>query len=220
MNKVYFYMNNPCVIVREVTSDIVEIQLSHKFAEGMDLRGRCEGCCIGDSDNKITCTCDEFEWIIEEVQEEENKIVAMVERRLLAENPIEKMQLDKVKSRFTIEADAEKDRLNKTKVLHSEWQMSLENKKLEAEALEAKCNAAELEFDSIRKKQEDASHGANRLIKKYQSMLVYISGSNEKITKLELDRMKYRDAKLSALEAGGVDNWEWYDESLKDFDNG
>ena len=26
-----------------------------------------------------------------------------------------------------------------------------------------------------------------------------------------------RDAKLSALEAGGVDNWEWYGESLKDY---
>ncbi|WOZ56272.1 hypothetical protein vBKpnPMUC100_022 [Klebsiella phage vB_KpnP_MUC100] len=33
------------------------------------------------------------------------------------------------------------------------------------------------------------------------------------------DRLKYlesRDEILSALEAGGVDNWEWYSESLQE----
>ena len=37
------------------------------------------------------------------------------------------------------------------------------------------------------------------------------------ITKEEYDRLIYRDLKLEALEAGGVDNWEWYDDSLEDF---
>ena len=37
------------------------------------------------------------------------------------------------------------------------------------------------------------------------------------VEKFELDEL-IRDSKvLSALEAGGVDNWEWYGESLKDF---
>lgn len=31
----------------------------------------------------------------------------------------------------------------------------------------------------------------------------------------ELQRLQQRDAELSALEVGGVDNWEWYGESLK-----
>lgn len=31
------------------------------------------------------------------------------------------------------------------------------------------------------------------------------------------EKDKRRLAKLDALEAGGVDNWEWYDESLKDW---
>lgn len=31
------------------------------------------------------------------------------------------------------------------------------------------------------------------------------------------NEIKRRLAKLDALEAGGVDNWEWYDESLKDW---
>lgn len=42
--------------------------------------------------------------------------------------------------------------------------------------------------------------------------------SMPKMVTLSEDRYKYlqrRDEELSALEAGGVDNWDWYHESLK-----
>ena len=32
-----------------------------------------------------------------------------------------------------------------------------------------------------------------------------------------INSLENRDAILCALEAGGVDNWEWYGESIKDF---
>lgn len=32
-----------------------------------------------------------------------------------------------------------------------------------------------------------------------------------------LKKLQNAAAKLEALEAGGVDNWEWYDEALKDY---
>lgn len=38
---------------------------------------------------------------------------------------------------------------------------------------------------------------------------------NIKISKKELDELRDAQAKLNALEAGGVDNWEWYDKSLE-----
>lgn len=38
-----------------------------------------------------------------------------------------------------------------------------------------------------------------------------------KITKKYLKTLERAQAKLQALEAGGVDNWEWYGESLKEF---
>lgn len=41
--------------------------------------------------------------------------------------------------------------------------------------------------------------------------------SEVKLTKSEYDKMQRELAKLYALEAGGVDNWEWYDESLEDW---
>lgn len=38
-----------------------------------------------------------------------------------------------------------------------------------------------------------------------------------KVTKKYLKSLERAAAKLQALEDGGVDNWEWYGESLKDF---
>lgn len=46
---------------------------------------------------------------------------------------------------------------------------------------------------------------------------VKIQGSNHTISKEEYEELLERDRKLSALEAGGVDNWEWYGESLAQF---
>lgn len=42
--------------------------------------------------------------------------------------------------------------------------------------------------------------------------------NEEKITILDyIEELEDRDKKLTALELGGVDNWEWYSESLQDY---
>ena len=41
--------------------------------------------------------------------------------------------------------------------------------------------------------------------------------TNVTISNAELRRLQRSRDKLNALEAGGVDNWEWYDESLKEY---
>lgn len=40
---------------------------------------------------------------------------------------------------------------------------------------------------------------------------------NVTITKEQYEELLERSEILSALEAGGVDNWEWYGQSLKDY---
>ena len=37
------------------------------------------------------------------------------------------------------------------------------------------------------------------------------------ITKAEYDRLTDRDFKLTCLENGGVDNWDWYDSALEPY---
>ena len=39
--------------------------------------------------------------------------------------------------------------------------------------------------------------------------------SDKKISRKRLKELERLESKMNALEAGGVDNWEWYQESLK-----
>lgn len=213
--KIYFYQNNPCVITRIVNDDFAEIMLSHKFAQDMQTRGQCQGCCVGDSDNKLQCTCDEFSWIIEEVQEEENKVICMVERRLLADHPIEKVAIDKLQKSI---AD-ENNKLAATKVLHQEWTEHLNGKREEYKALEAKSAALRAENEALVSQGKSIESRFSGLMNQYHQISVVVDKYRLKpieITNKEYQELLKRNKILSALEAGGVDNWEWYDESLKD----
>ena len=40
---------------------------------------------------------------------------------------------------------------------------------------------------------------------------------NVVIPRKEYERLQRRDDMLSGLEGGGVDNWQWYSDSLKDY---
>ena len=46
---------------------------------------------------------------------------------------------------------------------------------------------------------------------------IKIEDSNETISKCEYEDLLDRDRMLSALEAGGVDNWSFYEDSLAEF---
>lgn len=46
---------------------------------------------------------------------------------------------------------------------------------------------------------------------------IKIQDLNKTISKKEYEELLDRNRKLSALEAGGVDNWEWYSESLSQY---
>lgn len=44
-----------------------------------------------------------------------------------------------------------------------------------------------------------------------------VKGTNQMITKEEYDNLVHRSEILEALEQGGVDNWEWYGESIQQY---
>ncbi|MCK5616358.1 hypothetical protein KAR91_81605 [Candidatus Pacearchaeota archaeon] len=39
------------------------------------------------------------------------------------------------------------------------------------------------------------------------------------LSKERIKELERKEAKLNALEAGGVDNWKWYGEALKEYNN-
>lgn len=89
-------------------------------------------------------------------------------------------------------------------------------KTLEEEIKESVSN--ELYKDLFSTVRNDASQKAKEIVMNMMNVAnnntVNISGSKDTITKDEIEKLRHRDAVLSALEAGGVDNWEWYGESL------
>jgi hypothetical protein len=210
--KIYFYQNNPCVIIRDISEEFAEIKLSHYFAGNMNLTGQCLGCCVGDNDNKLSCTCDEHSWVIEEVQEEENAIICIVEKRLLNKNPIEHLEIIKLKKQI----DKESEQLAKTKVLHDEWRLSLLNNQKKVGSLKSEIASLELSIESAKCMRNQSEDGLKLLQDRYNKIIVAIGLGNAKITMAEYNQLVERNKRLSALEAGGVNDWEWYEESLKD----
>jgi hypothetical protein len=217
MNKIHFYQNNPCVISRVINDDFVEIMLSHKFAENMKLRGQCQGCCIGDSDNKLTCTCDEHSWIIEEIQEEEHKVICIVERRLLLSDPIEKAPIDKLQNQIKKENES----LLSTKKLHDEWSESLRAKQRGVEIAEDELSLINEKIKLASIELSRVTDGLDEKIKVHDKIIVEIgkySSSYKQVSNVEYKRLLKSQKILDALNAGGVDNWEWYGESLEKMD--
>lgn len=213
MKQIFFYQNNPCVIVRDINDEFAEVQISHHFAANMELSGRCQGCLIGDLDNKIPCTCDEYSWVIEEVQDEENKLIVMVEKRLLSDKPVEFKVIEKLKS----EIDSLNASVERIKLIHKEWSDSANVKKELVDSLHLEKNSLEKQIEALSKSRELEIEGIEAIKGDLYAMLVDIEryGSvNQRISRGEYEQLLARDKKLAALEAGGVDNWEWYEESL------
>lgn len=46
---------------------------------------------------------------------------------------------------------------------------------------------------------------------------IKVDGSNKTISKKEYEELLHRNEVLNALEAGGVDNWQWYGDSLRQY---
>lgn len=212
--KIYFYQNNPCVIIRDVNEEFAEIRLSHHFAGDMELTGQCMGCNVGDSDNKLSCTCDEHSWIIEDIQNEENLLLVMVEKRLLTDHPIEHLTIKDLKGQIKKEVEL----FSKTKELHEEWRLSLSAKQKKADSLSSEITALKLSVEANQEIKAQSEKGLDKLTDKYNSIVVTIAKYNNRsfdISMGEYDNLLKRVEILQALEAGGVDNWQWYDESLK-----
>lgn len=61
----------------------------------------------------------------------------------------------------------------------------------------------------------DLKHGdTDNIDKKIEPLYNFMNDDDIIISEKEYDRLDLVDMKMNALEAGGVDNWEWYSDSL------
>lgn len=63
-----FYNNTSCEFVSYISKKfaVVEIELEPDF--NIDTSNHCTGCMIGDSDNKIPCSCEDVENLLEDIE--------------------------------------------------------------------------------------------------------------------------------------------------------
>ena len=208
-NKIYFYQNNPCTIINKINDEFCEVAISHKYGSEMELM--CQGCAVGDSDNKLSCTCSEHEWIVEQLQDEEHLSLVIVRSIYLREDPVEYfdiLSLKKIK-------EEERVKINDIKLIHKEWEDSIKEKKLSVDALTKESEAICLHIESAKLKEVRLIESIESLSEELKTVNVKIKSTDDVISINDYESLERDSEKLRALEAGGVDNWTWYDESMK-----
>lgn len=204
-----FYMNNPCKVIREIGSDFVEIQVWPKVAEDYDGTQWCEGCQLGTGDPYwCSHTCDEYQAVIDAINEDNQSMIVVAEKRLLQNEPVEAG-----KWRSVIERMKEQDKLYKERnkemidmqgkhtvyeqdIIDFEEKLSLLGEK--EQAMQADISVSEKKLDALRK----------------SIISVSASSGSIDISPERLLELLTKEIKLDALQSDGVDNLEWYGESF------
>lgn len=219
MNKesIKFYQNNPCLIIRDVNELFCEIQLNTHFAANIEAEYYCtpsEFRAPLSGGEAAQEEYDQAQAIIEDIQNEEHSIICMVEKRLLHDEPIEASAIKSLQRKV----EKQNAEFEETKILHDEWREAVNGLKSKSELLKSEIQTLELAREANININKAAKSGVDKIQEKYNSMLVYISDWRSKdkfIKKSDYESLAYRDKILSALEKGGVDNWQWYEDSIK-----
>ena len=120
--EIKYYMNNPCVTVRAISEQLCEVQLNVHFAEDLEGSGWCSECLAGSGYSSHTC--EEYQNVLDVIQDEEHSIFCIVECRLLHDKPIE------IKAHnFLLEkVDSLKKELKERQELQKEWSKDIKRR--------------------------------------------------------------------------------------------
>lgn len=200
-----YYMNAPCRVVREISDDFSEIQVFPKFRDDLNGRMWCTECMVGNQGTPSTHTCEEYQEVIDALEDVENSMLVIVENRLIADEPIEFKKI----VALSLKIDSmEKDLADKSKALASIVSLT-EGKREELVQLENKIDRNK---EVISEYTGDIEELSNRLLE-IRKQYTITAPSSVELSKEEYEKLVKRDFILTKLEAGGVDNWEWYGES-------
>lgn len=214
MANIKFYMNNPCEIIRKITDEFSEVKVYPQFMDDeLSGAGWCSACMVGGHDGAHhSHTCEPYQEVIEAIRDTESSMIIVVENRLLQDNPVEFSTWTLVREQVNAKK-AERDSFyDESRKLKSE--ISEINKELIA-------NKLEIEYSSV--KASDLRHEIDLLSNKKYQLNLGIQDIQDSITvggiRLSISGSYLRECieskiKLEHLEAGGVDNWEWYGDSL------
>lgn len=222
-----YYNNRPVLVLKKhehvdfyevlVDIEIQDIDLDY-IAES--FRG-CDACMVG---HKSTCYCDEsvakaydvVERIIEDYKISDQQLF-FVPAKDLKDVPFEWKENQQLKDKIK----GNKDILNglvdivaENKSLIKEQEKRLSNNKSEISKMDAIVENRKALTEIVIKDYDKLKEDISALESRKKLIIV---DSEVKIEYSEYKKLLKRDEKLTALENGGVDNWEWYSESLKNY---
>lgn len=230
MEKTIKYYNNRPVVVLKKHEDVdfyqilvdIEIQDVDLDYIAESFRG-CDACMVG---HKSTCYCDdrvsEANSVLERIMEEykiNDQQLFFVPAKDLKDKPFEWAENKKLKDQIAVNKNVLNgliDIVAENKSLIKQQEQTLENHKAEilksdkiVENRKALAEISDKEYEALRKKIRDLNN-------EYQ-VLVENGDKTIKISYKDYEELLDRDRLLAALESGGVDNWEWYGESISQY---
>jgi len=117
----YFYQNNPCIVQKLVSENLVEVTLSLGFQPNLDAVDFVTPpeCYSPKSNNEDRMAWEEevAEEIIRQVSEDEHSILMIVECRLLSKYLVEHVKIDSLQKVI----QAKQSEINDFKSLEKEW---------------------------------------------------------------------------------------------------
>lgn len=128
-----YYQNNPAKFISYL-SDSMAVVIVEAFPdfENTTTVGTCQGCCVGDNDNKLQCTCEDTEHILEMLEDNTNptKLPLIVDVNMIFNKPMvvlkHEKELSRIKSlRDLMNSDVKILREDKSKLTKENSDLSL-----------------------------------------------------------------------------------------------
>ncbi|SUB81996.1 Uncharacterised protein [Pragia fontium] len=219
IGKIYYYNNREVIpIEKQGDTEFYKCVVKFNIAVGFDASNFCTACLIGDMDGAHPKhTCYEYDDVIEEIKgNAQDEDILFIPERMLNKHPFEYLPNEKLKEQLQ-KNKAEVERLSqqsKEKVsginsmqeqIHS---LDLIREQAERDAELVKTRVLTLTKEEVEISARIAAINSN----------VIIDSSNKSISAKELLRLFEVDERMESLKTGGVDNWEWYGESLGNTD--
>lgn len=213
MENVKYYMNNPCEVLRVISDEFVEIKVYPKFVDDeFNGSGWCTECTAGSGYSRHTCR--EYQDVIDYIVDYGQSMIVVAESRLVHDNPIEFKQW--ISLRNSIKKLSEDENVIKA---------SLASHRKEVSWLSQYSVDLKEELADLRGKERDLCEHLKKLhsdVRNNEREIEAMSASinlGSVVASMGVDELRgLIKAKviLDSLMSGGVDNWEWYGESMPD----
>jgi hypothetical protein len=205
-----FYMNNLCKVVREINDELSEVIIYPEFADSVEGSQWCHACMVGSIDGfHPTHTCEPAQEIIDHINDTQTSMCVIVENHLLHDSVVEfkswKRFNDEVEN-LRERKDSLSTKLNTLNDQVAVYEASLMKMREEEVLLKESISRKKEILDG---KKKDL-YNLDKTIEKRSK----VSVENYEISVDELKDWIHSSVELQRLEAGGVDNWGRYGESL------